>query len=92
MSDLRETALTSKAWPFDEARKLLKRLGGKLPEKGFVLFETGYGPSGLPHIGTFGEVARTAMIQHAFEVISGMPTKLVSFSDCLLYTSPSPRD
>lgn len=83
MSDLREEALKSKAWPFEEARKLLKRLKGKLPEKGYVLFETGYGPSGLPHIGTFGEVARTAMIQHAFEVISGMPTKLISFSDDL---------
>ena len=83
MSNLQEEALKSKAWPFDEARKVLKRLKGKLPEKGYVLFETGYGPSGLPHIGTFGEVARTAMIQHAFEVISGMPTKLVSFSDDL---------
>ena len=83
MSNLQEEALKSKAWPFDEARKVLKRLKGKLPEKGYVLFETGYGPSGLPHIGTFGEVARTAMIQHAFEVISGMQTKLVSFSDDL---------
>jgi lysyl-tRNA synthetase class 1 len=83
MSELREEALKSKAWPFDEARKLLKRLKGKLPEKGYVLFETGYGPSGLPHIGTFGEVARTAMIQHAFELISDMPTKLISFSDDL---------
>ena len=83
MSEFREEALKSKAWPFDEARKLLKRLKGQLPKKGYVLFETGYGPSGLPHIGTFGEVARTAMIQHAFEVISGMPTKLVSFSDDL---------
>jgi lysyl-tRNA synthetase class 1 len=83
MSNLHEEALKSKAWPFDEARKVLKRLKGQLPEKGYVLFETGYGPSGLPHIGTFGEVARTAMIQHAFEVISGMPTKLVSFSDDL---------
>ena len=83
MSNLQEEALKSKAWPIDEARKVLKRLKGKLPEKGYVLFETGYGPSGLPHIGTFGEVARTAMIQHAFEVISDMPTKLVSFSDDL---------
>jgi lysyl-tRNA synthetase class 1 len=83
MSDLREEALKSKAWPFDEARKLLKRLKGQAPEKGFVLFETGYGPSGLPHIGTFGEVARTSMIQHAFEVISDIPTKLICFSDDL---------
>ena len=49
MSNLQEEALKSKAWPFDEARKVLKRLKGKLPEKGYVLFETGYGPSGLPH-------------------------------------------
>ncbi|AZV79484.1 lysine--tRNA ligase [Parasedimentitalea marina] len=83
MSDLRETALQSKAWPFEEARKVLKRYAKGAPEKGFVLFETGYGPSGLPHIGTFGEVARTTMIKRAFEVISDIPTKLVCFSDDL---------
>ncbi|PKP63532.1 MAG: lysine--tRNA ligase, partial [Alphaproteobacteria bacterium HGW-Alphaproteobacteria-8] len=54
MTALRALAETAKAWPFEEARKLLKRLGGKDPAKGYVLFETGYGPSGLPHIGTFG--------------------------------------
>ena len=47
----------AKAWPFEEARKLAKKFRGELPEKGYVLFQTGYGPSGLPHIGTFGEVA-----------------------------------
>jgi len=83
MSELRETALQSKAWPFEEARKVLKRFAKGAPEKGFVLFETGYGPSGLPHIGTFGEVARTTMIKRAFEVISDIPTKLVCFSDDL---------
>jgi lysyl-tRNA synthetase class 1 len=83
MSDLRETALTSKAWPFEEARRVLKRYAKGAPEKGFVLFETGYGPSGLPHIGTFGEVARTTMIKNAFEVISDIPTKLICFSDDL---------
>ncbi|MBT3141600.1 lysine--tRNA ligase [Falsiruegeria litorea] len=83
MSDLRETALASKAWPFEEARRVLKRYSKSPPEKGYVLFETGYGPSGLPHIGTFGEVARTAMIKRAFEEISDIPTKLVSFSDDL---------
>ena len=83
MSDLKTAALESKAWPFEEARKLMKRLKGELPEKGFVLFETGYGPSGLPHIGTFGEVARTTMVQHAYEVLTGHPTKLISFSDDL---------
>jgi len=57
MTDLRDTAMTSKAWPFEEARKLVKRFAKAPPEKGYVLFETGYGPSGLPHIGTFGEVA-----------------------------------
>src|SRR6056297_3146113 len=83
MSDLREAAMTSKAWPFEEARRLLKRYEKTEPEKGYVLFETGYGPSGLPHIGTFGEVLRTTMIRRAFEVISDIPTKLICFSDDL---------
>ncbi|MCC5991976.1 MAG: lysine--tRNA ligase [Rhodobacteraceae bacterium] len=83
MSALREAALTSKAWPFEEARKLAARYKGKAPEKGYVLFETGYGPSGLPHIGTFGEVARTTMIRRAFEAISDIPTRLICFSDDL---------
>ncbi|KUP90620.1 lysine--tRNA ligase [Tritonibacter horizontis] len=83
MSDLREEALKSKAWPFEEARRVLKRYAKGAPEKGYVLFETGYGPSGLPHIGTFGEVARTTMIKTAFEVISDIPTKLICFSDDL---------
>ena len=81
MTNLREAAMTSKAWPFKEARRLLKRYENKMPEKGYVLFETGYGPSGLPHIGTFGEVSRTTMIRRAFEVISDIPTKLICFSD-----------
>lgn len=80
---MREAGLNSKAWPFEEARKLLKRYENKMPEKGYVLFETGYGPSGLPHIGTFGEVARTTMIRKAFEVISDIPTRLICFSDDL---------
>ena len=83
MSDLRDAALVSKAWPFEEARKLLKRYAKGAPEKGYVLFETGYGPSGLPHIGTFGEVARTTMIKTAFKAISDIPTKLICFSDDL---------
>ncbi|OOY13360.1 lysine--tRNA ligase [Thioclava marina] len=81
MTSLRDAAMKSKAWPFEEARRVLKRYEKKDPEKGFVLFETGYGPSGLPHIGTFGEVARTTMIRRAFEVISDIPTKLLCFSD-----------
>ncbi len=83
MSDLRSVAMTSKAWPFEEARALLKRYEKAPPEKGYVLFETGYGPSGLPHIGTFGEVLRTTMIRRAFEVISDIPTRLICFSDDL---------
>ncbi|MCW8970733.1 MAG: lysine--tRNA ligase [Rhodospirillales bacterium] len=81
MSQEREFALHSNAWPFVEAREILKRIGGKTPEKGYVLFETGYGPSGLPHIGTFGEVARTTMVRHAFQTLSDVPTRLVAFSD-----------
>ena len=83
MSELRELAMTSKAWPFDEAKKLVKRFAKNPPASGFALFETGYGPSGLPHIGTFGEVARTTMIRRAFEAISDIPTKLICFSDDL---------
>ncbi|MGC1506103.1 MAG: lysine--tRNA ligase [Sulfitobacter sp.] len=83
MSEMREAAMSSKAWPFEEARAVLKRYAKAPPEKGFVLFETGYGPSGLPHIGTFGEVLRTTMIQRAFEEISDIPTKLICFSDDL---------
>ncbi|NRB35687.1 MAG: lysine--tRNA ligase [Rhodobacteraceae bacterium] len=81
MTDLRDVALASKAWPFEEARRVLKRYQKAPPEKGFVLFQTGYGPSGLPHIGTFGEVARTTMVRRAFEMISDIPTKLICFSD-----------
>jgi lysyl-tRNA synthetase class 1 len=74
-------AQTSTAWPFEEARKVLTRYEGKPPSKGFVLFETGYGPSGLPHIGTFGEVVRTTMVRQAFSLLSDIPTKLYAFSD-----------
>ena len=81
--ELRAAAETSKAWPFEEARKLVKRFSKAPPEKGYVLFETGYGPSGLPHIGTFGEVARTTMVRNAFEALSDIPTRLICFSDDL---------
>uniref|UniRef100_UPI003BAA00A7 lysine--tRNA ligase n=1 Tax=Stappia sp. TaxID=1870903 RepID=UPI003BAA00A7 len=79
-----EAAKVSKAWPFEEARKLLKRIEGRDPSRP-VLFETGYGPSGLPHIGTFGEVARTTMVRTAFRVLTGdrIPTRLLCFSDDL---------
>ncbi|ATY33085.1 lysine--tRNA ligase [Sphingomonas psychrotolerans] len=78
---LRAAALESKAWPYEEARKLLKRYPDGAPAKGHVLFETGYGPSGLPHIGTFNEVLRTTMVRRAFEALSDIPTRLIAFSD-----------
>src|SRR5688572_30631676 len=77
-------AQEARAWPFEEARRLIQRLdklkGGKTKT---VIFETGYGPSGLPHIGTFGEVARTSMVRHAFEVLTEgkRKTRLICFSD-----------
>jgi lysyl-tRNA synthetase class 1 len=81
MTELRALAMSSKAWPFEEARRVLKRYEKAPPEKGHVLFQTGYGPSGLPHLGTFGEVARTTMVRRAFEVLSDIPTRLICFSD-----------
>ena len=80
---LRTAANASKAWPYEEARKLLKRYPNGAPEKGHILFETGYGPSGLPHIGTFNEVLRTTMVRNAFHALSDIPTRLVAFSDDL---------
>jgi lysyl-tRNA synthetase class 1 len=78
---VREAAESSKAWPFEEARKLIERL--KRLDRKEVIFETGYGPSGLPHLGTFGEVARTSMVRHAFRVLTGdsIKTRLIAFSD-----------
>lgn len=79
-AEMIEAARQSKAWPFEEARKLIRRFETDgAPD--VVLFETGYGPSGLPHIGTFGEVARTSMVRHAFQVLTGLPTRLICFSD-----------
>jgi lysyl-tRNA synthetase class 1 len=78
--EVRAAAAVAKAWPYEEARKLLKRYP-QGPGDRPVLFETGYGPSGLPHLGTFQEVARTLMVRHALEEITGWPTRLVSFSD-----------
>ena len=80
----REEAISARAWPFEEARKVLARIerreraGNRVNE---IRFETGYGPSGLPHIGTFGEVARTTWVRHAFRAMSEIPTRLISFSD-----------
>lgn len=80
-TELRTFAETAGAWPFEEARKIVERL--KRKPKDEVLFETGYGPSGLPHIGTFGEVARTTMVRHAFRVLTEdkIKTRLLCFSD-----------
>jgi lysyl-tRNA synthetase class 1 len=80
-----ELARTAHAWPFEEARKVLARLERRrnrgLAEPGMITFETGYGPSGLPHIGTFGEVARTSWVRRAFALMIEIPTRLCSFSD-----------
>ena len=78
---LLEAARASAAWPFEEARKLVDRVART--GKAEVIFETGYGPSGLPHIGTFGEVARTTMVRHAFRVLTDdkVKTRLIAFSD-----------
>src|SRR5262247_1302607 len=76
---LRKIAENSNAWPFQEARKIVARL--KKHPKDEVVFETGYGPSGLPHIGTFGEVARTSWVRNAFTEITGLPSRLIAFSD-----------
>jgi lysyl-tRNA synthetase class 1 len=80
-SDLRALAEQSNAWPFEQAKAIVARL--KKSPKDEVLFETGYGPSGLPHIGTFGEVARTTMVRHAFHVLTEdkIKTRLLAFSD-----------
>src|ERR1700741_3724421 len=84
-SDLRSVAAQSNAWPFEQAKAIVARLKKKPKDnaKDEVLFETGYGPSGLPHIGTFGEVARTTMVLHAFRVLTEdkIKTRLIAFSD-----------
>ncbi|HEY0115855.1 MAG TPA: lysine--tRNA ligase, partial [Allosphingosinicella sp.] len=79
--ELREAARVSKAWPYEEARKLLKRYPDGPPGGRAILFETGYGPSGLPHLGTFQEVARTQMVRHALAEMVDWPSRLVAFSD-----------
>ncbi|NRB10329.1 MAG: lysine--tRNA ligase [Rickettsiaceae bacterium] len=73
--------MSSSAWPFVQAKRIYDNIKGEVPEKGYVLFETGYGPSGVPHIGTFAEVTRTTMVRKAFEQICNIPTKLICFSD-----------
>ena len=74
-----------KTWPFKEALQIANKNGGlnkfKIPSKGYLLLQTGYGPSGLPHIGTFGEVVRTSMVKNAISSIVDCPTKLITFSE-----------
>ncbi len=80
-SSLQEAAANSKAWPFLEAQRLVKRYRDGKPGGAPILFETGYGPSGLPHIGTFQEVLRTTFVRRAYEALTGEQTRLVAFSD-----------
>ena len=86
-ASLIDAARNSKAWPFQEAQRLAKRFRGGKPDGSPVLFETGYGPSGLPHIGTFQEVLRTTLVRKAYEIVAASddgtpaPTRLVAFSD-----------
>ena len=81
MTDLATLATAAKAWPFEQARLIVERV--KKTPKETVIFETGYGPSGLPHIGTFGEVVRTSMVRHAFRTLTGdkIKTKIICVSD-----------
>ena len=86
MTDISALAASAKAWPFELAQKLKQRveqLEKQGKPKDAVVFETGYGPSGLPHIGTFGEVVRTTMVRRAFETLTGgkIPTRLICVSD-----------
>lgn len=81
MNTLVAAAKNAKAWPFQEAMKLARRFEKSSPSQRPVIFETGFGASGLPHIGTFGEVVRTSMVRKAFELLTGLPTKLICFSD-----------
>ena len=80
----KENLEKTSSWPIVEAKKMLRERKSFIEKKGKIILQTGYGPSGLPHIGTFGEVARTSMIVNALKHLTDLP--------CLLYTSPSPRD
>ena len=69
------------AWPFVEAKKLLRERKSFIEKKGKIILQTGYGPSGLPHIGTFGEVARTSMMVNALNQLTDLPKEIITFSD-----------
>tara|TARA_B100000674_G_scaffold297670_1_gene246810 strand:- start:123 stop:1685 length:1563 start_codon:yes stop_codon:yes gene_type:complete len=77
----KENLEKTSAWPFVEARRLLRERKSIIEKKGKITLQTGYGPSGLPHIGTFGEVARTSMIVNALKHLSDLPTEIITFSD-----------
>lgn len=81
MSEIKEILQATNTWPMQCAKKILAKLANKAPEKGYILFETGYGPSGLPHIGTFGEVVRTKFVQQSVEKLTNISTKLFVVSD-----------
>ena len=76
-----ELIKSTSSWPFVEIRKLLKDRDPIIKKKNKIIFQTGYGPSGLPHIGTFGEVARTSMMVNALKQLSDFPTEIITFSD-----------
>ena len=77
MNDPNRSLAPSPAWPFEQARRIAERV----PVDGLAMFQTGYGPSGLPHIGTFGEVARTSWVRRAYTELTGRPSRLIAFSD-----------
>ena len=77
----KENLEKTSAWPFVEAKKMLRERKSFIEKKGKIILQTGYGPSGLPHIGTFGEVARTSMIVNALKQLTDLPTEIITFSD-----------
>ena len=82
MSKVPQEVLNSvRSWPYEEARKIMQRVDNSVRPIEEIVLETGYGPSGLPHIGTFGEVFRTTMVRNALKTLTDLPTKLIAFSD-----------
>ena len=77
----KENLNKTSAWPFVEAKKMLRERKSLIEKKGKIILQTGYGPSGLPHIGTFGEVARTSMVVNALDKITDIPKEIITFSD-----------
>ena len=80
-SRIQENLEKTAAWPFLEAKKILRERKAYIEKKGKIILQTGYGPSGLPHIGTFGEVARTSMVVNALDKITEIPKEIITFSD-----------